>query len=193
MVSRASNSNDDRAAVMSRRGVLRIGGLSVGAAALAAACGEHARGEIGRVGAVPTTVKLPDAIVTNVTLLRTASSLEYSIINVYSQIVGKSDLLDPKYDEMIQRFMDDHTAQAKALEQLTTAAGGTAWTCSNPKIDDLIINPVITRVTKGTAATANAAAIKSSDDPRRDMLNFAHALETLAGESYQSFVPLLSE
>ena len=177
----------------SRRDVLRLGGLSVATAAVIAACGEQPRGQVGRVGAVPTTVKLPDAVVTNVTLLRTASSLEHSIINVYDQIIGKSNLLDPKYGDMFKRFRDDHASDAKMFEDLTTAAGGTAWTCSNPKLDDIIMNPVLNRVTKETPATTTSKAIKASDDPRRDMLNFAHGLESLGAAAQQALVSLLSD
>ena len=174
-VSRHDNS------LLGRRDVLRAGGLTVAAAAVISACGEHARGEVGRVGAVPTTVPLPDAVVTNVVLLRTASSLQHSIIAVYDQIIGKSDLLDPKFDDLMKRFRADHADHAKMFEKLTTDAGGTAWTCGNPKIDDTIINPVVSRIIKGVDATAS------------DMLNFAHGLEFLAGATCQSFVVLFSD
>lgn len=177
----------------SRRDVLRIGGFTAATAALISACGEHVRGEVGRVGAVATTVKLPDAVVTNVALLRTASSLEHSIINVYEQLIGKSDLLDPTHDDLAKRFRDDHAENAALFEKLTTAAGGTPWTCGNPKIDDVVINPVINRIAKGAEATSTATAIEPSDDPRRDMLNFAHGLESLAGATYQAFVSLFSD
>ncbi|MGZ4680364.1 MAG: hypothetical protein ACXVIH_10155, partial [Ilumatobacteraceae bacterium] len=186
-MSRHDTSHDD-ARLASRRDVLRIGGLSIATAAVISACGEHVRGEVGRVGAVPTTAKLPDAVVTNVTLLRTASSLEHSIISVYDQIIGKSNLLDPKYNDMIKRFREDHVADAKTFEDLTTAAGGTAWSCANPKFNDVIINPVMTRVTKGVEATSTSKAVVASDDPRRDMLNFAHGLESLGGATYQALV-----
>jgi rubrerythrin len=182
-----------RRALFGRRDILRVGGFSVATAAVISACGQHVRGEVGRVGDVPTTVKLPDAVVTNVTLLRTASSLEHSVINVYSQVIGNSDLLDPKYDEIAKRFMDDHAGHAAMFEKLTSDAGGKPWTCGNPKIDDTIINPVIKRITKGAEATSTSKAINASDDPRRDVLNFAHALETLAGETYEAFVALFSE
>jgi hypothetical protein len=112
---------------------------------------------------------------------------------VYSQVVGNSDLLDPKYDDLIKRYIDDHTAHAKLFEGLTTDAGAAAWTCSNPKIDDVIINPVMKRITEGAPATVTSKEIAPSDDPRRDILNFAHGLESLAGASYQSFMPLFSE
>lgn len=182
-----------RQALFGRRDVLRIGGFAVTTAAVISACGEHDRGQVGRVGAVPTTVKLPDAVVTNVTLLRTASSLENSIISVYGQIIDHSDLLDPALNDMAKRFLDDHLSHAQVFEQLTSDAGGTPWTCGNPKIDDIIINPIIKRITVGAEATAAAKAIEASDDPRRDMLNFAHGLEALAGATYQALVALFSE
>ena len=50
-----------------RREVLRLGGLGAATAAVVAACGEHARGQVGRVGTAATTTSLPEAVVTNVT------------------------------------------------------------------------------------------------------------------------------
>jgi len=192
-VSRDDTNAEDLRTNFARRDLLRIGGFTVAAAAAISACGEHDRGQVGRVGDVSTTVKLPDAKVTNITLLRTSSSLQHSIINVYAQVVGNSDLLDPKYNDLIQRYIDDHNDHASLFEGLTTDAGGTAWTCSNPKFDDVVVNPVMARITKGAPATVTSKEIPPSDDPRRDILNFAHALESWAGASYQSFVPLLSE
>ncbi len=175
-----------------RRDILRIGGFGVATAAVITACGAET-GEVGRVGSVSTTVPLPDVSVTNVTLLRTASSMEHSIINVYSQVIGNSDLLDPSHDDLFQRFLDDHTAHAALFEGLTTDAGGTAWTCGNPKFDDVVVQPVLDRIIKGVPATAVAAEIPPSDDPKRDILNFAHGLEAMAAASCQSFVVLYSD
>ncbi len=185
--------SDRRRVLFGRRDVLRIGGFTVATAAVINACGEHVRGEVGRVGVVPTTVKLPEAAVTNIALLRTASSLEHSVIAVYGQLVGNSELLDPKLDDVAARFIDDHVGHAALFEKLTAEAGGTPWTCGNPKIDDVIINPTLTRITAGAEATATAAAIAPSDDPQRDVLNFAHGLESLAGATYQALVALFSE
>jgi len=189
----ATGVDETRRALFGRRDIFRIGGFTVAAAAVISACGEHERGQIGRVGEVPTTVPLPDINVNNNTLLRTASSLEHSIISVYSQVVGNSDLLDPKYDDLIKRYMDDHQAHAALFEDLTTKAGGTAWSCSNPKLDDTVINPVMKRITEGAPATQTVKEVPPSDDPRRDILNFAHGLESMAGASYQSFVVQLSD
>jgi hypothetical protein len=180
-------------ALLGRRDIFRIGGFTVATAAVISACGEHRRGLIGRVGEVPTTVPLPDVNVNNNTLLRTGSSLEHSIISVYSQVIGNPELLDPKYDDLFKRYVDDHQEHAVSFEGLTKAGGGTPWTCGNPKIDDTIINPVMQRITKGVPATSTAEAIPPSDDPRRDILNFAHGLESMLGASYQSFVVQFSD
>ena len=174
---------------------MRIGGFSVATAAVISACGEHERGEVGRVGAVPTTVKLPDAIVNNVVLLRTASSMEHSMIDVYNQIIGKSDLLDPKYDDVAKRFMDDHNGPCRRCSRSSPpTAGGTPWTCGNPKFDDVVIEPVLQRITKrrpghvdvqppSLRATTRAATCSTS----------LHGLEALAGATYQAFVALFSD
>jgi hypothetical protein len=189
----APGSTETQRALLGRRDIFRIGGFTVATAAVISACGEHERGQVGRVGNVPTTVPLPDVNVNNNTLLRTASSLEHSIISVYNQVVGNSELLDPKYNDLIKRYIDDHQEHAALFEGLTTTGGGTPWTCGNPKIDDTIINPVMQRITEGAPATATVKAIPPSDDPRRDILNFAHGLESMAGASYQSFVVQFSD
>ena len=150
--------------MIGRRDVLRVGGLGVATAAVLSACGAET-GEVGRVGSVSTTVPLPDAVVTNVTLLRTASSMEHSVINVYSQVVGNSDLLDPTHDATFQRFIDDHAAAAEAFEQATSDAGGTPWTCGNPKFDDVVVQPVLDRIIKGVPATSVAPAIPAERRP----------------------------
>ena len=70
---------------MSRRGLLRAGGLTVTMAALVAACvdqpGEKNPARVGEA-AVPTP--LPDAVVTDGVLLRTATSIHYSIIDSHN-------------------------------------------------------------------------------------------------------------
>ncbi len=182
-----------RESLFGRRDMLRIGGFGVATATVISACGSYERGQVGRVGEAPTTTKLPDAVVSDVTLLRTASSLEHTVINVYSKVIGNKDLLDPKFDELAKRFMDDHIAHAQLFEKLTEDAGGTAWTCSNPKIDDVIVNPILKRITQGAEATATAKAIAASDDMHRDVLNFAHGLESIAGSTYQALVGLFAQ
>ena len=175
-----------------RRRFLQIGGLSVATATLVAACGGAESNSGARVGVAPERTDLPDAIVNDVVLLRTASSLERSAIAVYDAVIGNPDLLAASLQDAAKRFRDDHIAHAELFEQLTTDAGGEAWTCGNPRIDELLAAPVFAAIT-GAAASGTVAAVPASDDAHRDVLSFAHALEDLATQTYQALVPQFSE
>lgn len=188
----SADSVQRQAAVLGRRDVFRIGGFSVAAAAVLAACGEYSSGQIGRVGTAKEGEKLPEAVVNDVVLLRTASSLEHSALAVYAAVVDNRDLLDAAFVDVVKRFMADHEEHAALFEKLTKDAGGIPWTKGNPRLDEGIIAPIIQRITKGADATPVAKAIGPSDNPKRDVLNFAHGLESLAGATYQSLVTLLS-
>lgn len=179
-------------ALFGRRRLFAIGGFGVTTAALLAACGGTKSNSNSRVGNAPTTTKLPDAPVDDVVLLRTASSFEHSLIAVYDRLIGHTDLLDKTYQDLAKRFRDDHLAHAKVFEKLTVSLGGSAWTCGNPRLDEVVITP-IRRAIEGGPATELLPASPKSDDPKRDVLNFVHAFETLAGETYQSLVPALSD
>lgn len=171
---------------LSRRGLLRIGGLTVTLGALATACGDRGGDTSpGLIGDSPVAPTLPEAAVTDVALLRTASSLEYTALAVYAA-AGGLGVLDG-YEAVVERFVADHTAHAGRFDQLTEDAGGTPWTCPNPWLEDRVTGPILERIVGN-----QAASIPASDDPARDVLNVAHALESLAGAAYQSLVPLLS-
>jgi hypothetical protein len=179
------------AALVGRRRFLTLGGASVATAAVLAACGGESDTGLARVGNAPTTTALPDAVVNDVVILRTASSIEYTAINVYDLVIDNSDLLDPALRDVARRFRDDHAGHAAIFERLTTEAGGEPFTCENPRLKDVLIDPVLRAIT-GAEATATLPARPPSDDPRRDVLNFAHGLEAFAGATYQSVVPALS-
>lgn len=175
-----------RAALVGRRRFLQIGGLSVATASVIAACGGTESPGVARIGVVPERTDLPDAPVNDIVLLRTASSIERSAIAVYDTVL-ETGLLDGAVAEAAKRFRDDHAGHAEVFDGLTTDAGGEAWTCGNPRIDQLLIAPVLAAIVGD-----EANGIPPSDDPRRDVLNVAHVLETFAGETYQSLVPQLT-
>lgn len=185
-----------RNALFGRRDVLRIGGATISLGALMAACGGSSnQGTIGRVGDAPPVRTLPDAEVNDIVLLRTASSLEYSALNAYAlaQELGVLDgVLDGLVLEYVKRFVADHTGHAEVLAELTTELGGTPWTEGNCRLESAFLQPALVRITEGDPDPGEGAPpIPPSDDPVRDVLNIAHALETLAGASYQTLVPLL--
>lgn len=158
---------------VTRRQAFKIGGLTVSLAALVAACGEDLQGDSspGRVGYAPPITDLPEYAVDDAVLLRTASSLEHTAISVYEQSLEIAQL-DDSGRALVETLIANHQAVADEMGALTEAEGGVAWVCSNPWLDDRLILPVL-------------EAIKASDDPTRDVLNLAVALENLAASTHQ--------
>lgn len=169
----------DRA--LDRRTLLRSGGIAVTLGALLAACGDDIGGsdDPGRVGNAPPPDPLPDAPVNDVVLLRTAQSIEYAAIEAYTTALGLN-VLNPTLTAVVERFRADHEEHAAALAELISANGGEPYPCANPWLMDRYLNPVF-------------GALEGSDDLVRDVLNTAHALETLAGATYQLFTGFLTE
>jgi hypothetical protein len=164
-----------------RRQVFRIGGLTVSFAALVAACGEDRTGDTapGRVGYAPPVTSPPDFDVNDVVLLRTASSLEYSAIAVYEQVLGLG-VLDAETTALVEELIANHQDIADEMGELTESAGGDAWECPNPWFMERLIEPVV-------------ALIVDSDDQVRDVFNTAVGLENLAASTHQSLAVQLTE
>lgn len=163
-----------------RRQALKIGGLSVSLAALVAACGDIAGDETaGRVGNAPTIPPLPDYEVTDAVLLRTASSLENTAVVVY-ETAQELGILEGDLATLVERLIENHMATAARMGELTEAAGGTAWTTTNPWIMDRAIDPIL-------------ASIADSDDAVRDVVNLAITFENVASATHQTLTTLLSE
>lgn len=181
------SASDRTAQLLGRRRFLHLGGASVATAAVLAACGGTESPGVAKIGNSPTTTKLPNPVVNDIVLLRTASSLEHTAIGVYETVIDNADLLDPAYNDLAKRFRDDHAEHAALMEQLTVEAGGEAWTCGNPRLEELVIPAILQAITGN-----EAAGIAPSDDPRRDVLNVAQAFESLAGSTYQALMPVLS-
>lgn len=165
---------------VNRRVLLRTAGLTVGAGALLAACGDSTETSLARVGLVPERKTLEEEQVTDVVLLRTAMSLEYSAIAAYDA-AGKAGYLagNNAAIDAVGLFVAEHRAHAQALAGLVSAAGGTPYNQSNPRIDDNYIAPAL-------------ALIAESEDPQTDSLLLGHALENLATATYHHYVSLLN-
>jgi hypothetical protein len=161
---------------VTRRQALKIGGLSVSLAALVAACGEDREGDTapGRVGYAPPITDPPDYAVDDAVLLRTASSLEHTILYIYEQVAAEVDGLDPEVQALLDRVGEDHEDIIRTLADLTEEVGGEPWPCPNPWMMDRFVNPAL-------------EDIKESDDPVRDAFHLAVALENLAASTHQVF------
>jgi Ferritin-like domain len=163
-----------------RRRLFRDGAIVVSFGALVAACGTDRDGatEPGRVGVAEPPATLPEVEVNDVVLLRTAQSLEYTALAVYDTAAGLG-VLEGDALTLVERFVEDHTGHAAALGELITANGGEEFQCPNPFLMERAITPIV-------------EAISGSDDVLRDVLNTAHALETLAARTYQAVVGSLT-
>jgi hypothetical protein len=163
---------------LSRRDLLRQGGLVLTLGAIVAACGSDESSDApGRIGVVVIPPdEQADRTVDDAVFLRTLQSLEYSTIDVYTRLLDLDAFGDNA--DIAERFIEDHTRQAEEIGGLVSQAGGTPYECANPFIQDRAVEPVI-------------AAVETSDDPQRDGLNSAYAFEEWLGRSYQAIVARL--
>jgi rubrerythrin len=166
---------------LDRRSLLRNGGIVLSVGAIVAACGDNRSGSAdpGRLGVAAPAPTLPDAEVNDGVLLRTAQSLEYTAIAVYDAAV-ELDVLSADEVALVERFVSDHQRHAADIGALVAQAGAEEFTCPNPFLMDRAVAPIL-------------AALDGSDDPHRDVLNVAHAFETLAGAAYQALVGDLAD
>ncbi len=144
------------------------------------ACASNtAGGTPGRVGIAPPLPTLPEVEdpASDVTLLRTAQSMEYSALELYKALIATGELSSDEA-ALFDRIVQDHTRHADEIGQLITAAGGEPFPCSNQFMMNRSINPAL-------------AAMEGTDDAHRDVLNIAWGFESMFGASYQSFVRLL--
>jgi hypothetical protein len=184
-----------------RRGLLRLGGLTAAAVALAACADNTVAGTVGRVGEGGTTPVLKDPVVNDGVLLRTMAGIETSIANAYTHILEggflatASDTLPDLGDqtELVTLFQAHHTKAAEAFNALAVEAGAEAWECGNTRLDSASINPIFERVEVGAPATDSSKEIGPSDDPTRDYINLVYSLESLSASSCQAMVPVVSE
>ena len=88
--------SDDEPRRLDRRRLLQSGGLTVALGALVAACGgddSAEEGAPGRVGYAPPATPLPTVETNDIVYLRTATSIEQTLVETYQRIAGAGALL----------------------------------------------------------------------------------------------------
>lgn len=152
---------------VNRRRFLQIGGVSVLSAAVLAACGGSddttdtvtAGGEDGE--------KKSD---TDITILRTASSLEHVAIDVYEKAITSGLVTTTAVADIAKLFQKQHRDHAALFEGATKEAGGEAFVTANPAV----LQSLQPRI----------AALKSE----MDVIVLARDLEGVAAATYQATV-----
>lgn len=194
------NARRDLLSTWNRRQFLRTGGLTIATGALVAACGDSGTdGAIPRVGTVPSTTALPTAEVTDVALMRTATSLEYNALYVYDAVASLG-VLEGDAADIAAQLAADHRRHADLTADLTTELGGEVFRCPNPRLQRVYIEPALRLILGSKAATEvlgieapEGDEIPPTEDPVTDVLVLANALESLAASTYQSLVVKLND
>ena len=160
---------------LGRRDVLKIGGLTLSLAAIVAACGDDISGSTdpGRIGIAPPITEPPDYPVDDAVLFRTGSSIEQTTILLYEAILDLG-VLDEAGTALVGQLLESHRALDKVMGELTVAAGGEVWPCTNPWFNDRYLVPI-------------TDAIKASDNQIRDIYNVAVSFENLGAATYQQY------
>ena len=177
---------------MSRRRLLATSSLTVSLGALLAACGGGTAAAPGRVGNAPTPTPLPDEPVDDAVLLRTATSLEHTALDMYAW-ASELGVLDGTAEAMVARMVEDHTATAAAMSEATAQAGGEPFDCANQWFAVRIMPPLYERIVGTGDDAASTDPIPASDDPARDVLGLAYAFETTLAAMYQEMVVKLQD
>lgn len=166
---------------LGRRDALKIGGLTVSLAALAAACGEDLAGPAapGRVGNAPSVTDPADYPVDDAVLLRTASSIELTAVHALEQLLGFGEP-EAEVSALIARFIENHNAIATEMGALAVSAGGEAWECTNEWMMNRLIEPVL-------------AAIETSDIQATNVFDTAVAIENWTAATNQTFTTELTD
>ncbi|MEP6661906.1 MAG: ferritin-like domain-containing protein [Acidimicrobiales bacterium] len=173
----------DEAARFTRRKLFTVGGFTVATAAVLAACKKKAVPPVIPSSGSPDSVDKPPAqVIDDIVLLRTASSLEHTVVDAY-QFALDSGLLPSAASPAVTTFQDHHRKHAASFEQATATAGGEAFTKRNDIVWNALIAPQITKDSKGAVAV----------DDEQSALEFVYSLESVAAATYQAMVPVLSK
>ena len=105
-------------------------------------------------------------------LLRTASSLELTLVTIYESFL-EIGVLDDEQSVLIEEFIESHLAIAAEMGELTEAIDGVPWECTNPWYMNRLVDPLL-------------VAIQGSDNPERDILNSVASLENIAAATHQT-------
>jgi hypothetical protein len=180
----------------SRRRFLQAGAATaVGAAALAACSTKD--NPTARIGTVPPTTGLPAADVTDVTLVRTSTSLEHLLVSVYDT-VAEQNLLSGSQAAIAAKMRDQHQENAQTFADLTTEAGGEVYACPNARMMRVYIEPAMQAIlgSKQAAAALGTAEpeteVPPSPDPTGDTLVLLNALEVITAATHQAYVAMLT-
>ena len=160
-----------------RRQFLRFGGLAITGAALIAACGDDSDGSSATTtgggspsttaGATATTGVTANAAAMDLTLAKTAASLEALAVATYDTAVKSGLVKTAAIGDAAKLFQSHHQAHLDALNAVVMQAGAAKITEPNAAVKKAVVDP----------AVANAKT-------EADIVALAFALEDAAAQTY---------
>ena len=168
-------STEEKAALLglpARRTFLTVGGAAIVGSAVLAACGKEPTNQIAQTGTTPpqpssTTTTAPGSHEIDLTLLRTASSIEVLAVNTYEKALKSGIKLSSDVTAAITLFQSQHEDHANLLYTATTDAGGTPYKEANQYLSYEVVDPTL----------------KTTND-QAGVLALATELENTAGQTY---------
>lgn len=159
--------------VPSRRRLFRLGGSAVLGAAVLAACTKTGdpKEQLAQTGTTPTTAKADaskpaGSYTDDLTLLRTAQSIEVLAVDTYQKAIAANGLLTGSLLDTIKLFQSQHQDHAGLIERTTKDLGGEPYTQPNP-----VLSTAIQESVNGLSSSA-------------DVVKLAKQLESIAAETY---------
>jgi hypothetical protein len=165
---------DDLLGLSSRRGLLRVGGATIGLAALAAACVPASKKtQVPQSGMPATTTEAPATTLPpgtpelDATLVLTALSIEYTAVAAYQTAIDSGLVTNAAIGSAAAYFQQQHRDHAGALAGVARSLGQEPTEDPNQVLVDNILTP-------------RAAAARD----QQAILQIALALEDLAAQTY---------
>ena len=164
--------------VPSRRSFLTIGGATVAGSAVLVGCATPKKKQLPVSGTTQppnssTTTTAPGSAETDLTLLRTAQSIEVLAITTYGAALVSGLLTVPAIVDAVTLFKSQHTDHAGLLASATRDLGGTPFDEANNFLDVEVVQPALT-----------AAKAQDADTALTTLLTLATALENTAAQTY---------
>ncbi len=153
----------ERTSTQDRRRFLAFGGAAVAMGAIVAACSSGGSDDIPVTGTLPAPPADPTVETSqrnDVTMLRTAQSVEALAAETYREVLASGQITSGSTREAAQSFADAHQQRVGMVGQLVTSAGGTPFTQPNPYLDETVVQPALEAVTTPEEALALLVAVE---------------------------------
>ena len=166
--------HDQAMRLLDRRRLLTAGGMTIAATTAMAACGEtrsKAKSAKETPGGASSAAGAHGSADSDVSILRTASSVEVLLVQTYRQVITMGLISDSATAAAAESFMEQHDQHSQAFQQDTSEAGGTPYDKPNAVFNAQVVAP--------------AVALLHTE---HDALMLAYTLETVASQTCQSTV-----